>query len=181
MCFYPEDKGWVSLSGGIPATKKGCFETLIGLEGCTYLGIFYTSVCKYIVTYVDRYIFLHMSAYINTLVHMYLCVHTWTGVCVVFAVDSASCFSLTVHQNYIGTDAEKNPFFLSVVLSDQNNQRVPQYHSILWRKTVRNKYLTATLLLLLLLFACLGWIHLSYTFLLSSEFQYFVHVFCFIP
>ncbi|XP_075435101.1 GTPase-activating Rap/Ran-GAP domain-like protein 3 isoform X4 [Ascaphus truei] len=39
-----------------------------------------------------------------------------------------------VHQNYIGTDAEKNPFFLSVVLSDQNNQRVPQYRAILWRK-----------------------------------------------
>lgn len=59
--------------------------------------------------------------------------------CVFFAVDNAPCFSLTVHQNYIGTDAEKNPFFLSVVLSDQNNQRIPQYHSILWRKTVRNK------------------------------------------
>lgn len=41
-----------------------------------------------------------------------------------------------VHQNYVGTDAEKNPFFLSVVLSDQNNQRVPQYRAILWRKTV---------------------------------------------
>ncbi|XP_035411008.1 GTPase-activating Rap/Ran-GAP domain-like protein 3 isoform X41 [Cygnus atratus] len=38
-----------------------------------------------------------------------------------------------------GTDAEKNPFFLSVVLSDQNNQRVPQYHSILWRKTGTQK------------------------------------------
>ncbi|NXC18777.1 GARL3 protein, partial [Corythaeola cristata] len=44
-----------------------------------------------------------------------------------------------VHQNYIGTDAEKNPFFLSVVLSDQNNQHVPQYHSILWRKTGTQK------------------------------------------
>ncbi|XP_046757644.1 GTPase-activating Rap/Ran-GAP domain-like protein 3 isoform X35 [Gallus gallus] len=44
-----------------------------------------------------------------------------------------------VHQNYIGTDSEKNPFFLSVVLSDQNNQRVPQYHSILWRKTGTQK------------------------------------------
>ncbi|KAJ3605984.1 hypothetical protein NHX12_028027, partial [Muraenolepis orangiensis] len=32
---------------------------------------------------------------------------------------------VTVHQNYVGTDAEKNPFYLSVVLSDQNNQRVP--------------------------------------------------------
>ncbi|XP_030633829.1 LOW QUALITY PROTEIN: GTPase-activating Rap/Ran-GAP domain-like protein 3 [Chanos chanos] len=39
-----------------------------------------------------------------------------------------------VHQNYVGTDAEKNPFFLSVVLSDQNTQRVPQYRAILWRK-----------------------------------------------
>lgn len=43
---------------------------------------------------------------------------------------------LLVHQNYVGTDAEKNPFFLSVVLSDQNNQRVPQYRAILWRKSV---------------------------------------------
>ncbi|KAK1787604.1 hypothetical protein P4O66_016101 [Electrophorus voltai] len=40
-----------------------------------------------------------------------------------------------VHQNYVGVDAEKNPFYLSVVLSDQNNQRVPQYRAILWRKT----------------------------------------------
>ncbi|XP_031715720.1 GTPase-activating Rap/Ran-GAP domain-like protein 3 isoform X2 [Anarrhichthys ocellatus] len=39
-----------------------------------------------------------------------------------------------VHQNYVGTDAEKNPFYLSVVLSDQNNQRVPQYRAVLWRK-----------------------------------------------
>ncbi|KAH0517070.1 GTPase-activating Rap/Ran-GAP domain-like protein 3 [Microtus ochrogaster] len=44
-----------------------------------------------------------------------------------------------VHQNYIGNDAEKSPFFLSVTLSDQNNQRVPQYRAILWRKTVRGK------------------------------------------
>lgn len=44
--------------------------------------------------------------------------------------------SPSVHQNYVGTDAEKNPFYLSVVLSDQNNQRVPQYRAILWRKTV---------------------------------------------
>lgn len=44
--------------------------------------------------------------------------------------------SHAVHQNYVGTDAEKSPFYLSVVLSDQNNQRVPQYRAILWRKTV---------------------------------------------
>ncbi|KPP64751.1 hypothetical protein Z043_116871, partial [Scleropages formosus] len=42
---------------------------------------------------------------------------------------------LSVHQNYVGTDSEKNPFYLSVVLSDQNSQRVPQYRAILWRKT----------------------------------------------
>lgn len=78
---------------------------------------------------------------------------------VFFMVDNASWFSLTVHQNYIGTDAEKNPFFLSVVLSDQNNQRVPQYHAILWRKTVRNQYLTVALALYW--FACLFWIRLS--------------------
>ncbi|XP_017911293.1 PREDICTED: GTPase-activating Rap/Ran-GAP domain-like protein 3 isoform X2 [Capra hircus] len=44
-----------------------------------------------------------------------------------------------VHQNYIGNDAEKSPFFLSVTLSDQNNQRVPQYRAILWRKTGTQK------------------------------------------
>ncbi|XP_075704459.1 GTPase-activating Rap/Ran-GAP domain-like protein 3 [Rhinoderma darwinii] len=44
-----------------------------------------------------------------------------------------------VHQNYVGTDAERNPFFLSVVLSDQNNQRVPQYRSVLWRKSGTQK------------------------------------------
>ncbi|EPY83342.1 GTPase activating Rap/RanGAP domain-like 3 isoform 1 [Camelus ferus] len=43
------------------------------------------------------------------------------------------------HQNYIGNDAEKSPFFLSVTLSDQNNQRVPQYRAILWRKTGTQK------------------------------------------
>uniref|UniRef100_A0A3P9M1N9 GTPase-activating Rap/Ran-GAP domain-like protein 3 n=1 Tax=Oryzias latipes TaxID=8090 RepID=A0A3P9M1N9_ORYLA len=48
-----------------------------------------------------------------------------------------------VHQNYVGTDAEKNPFFLSVVLSDQNNQRVPQYRAILWRRSVRNQSISS--------------------------------------
>lgn len=47
--------------------------------------------------------------------------------------------SFPVHQNYIGNDAEKSPFFLSVTLSDQNNQRVPQYRAILWRKTGTQK------------------------------------------
>lgn len=61
--------------------------------------------------------------------------------------DSGECMcncicvlSPSVHQNYVGTDAEKNPFYLSVVLSDQNNQRVPQYRAILWRKTVSSTH-----------------------------------------
>jgi hypothetical protein len=41
-----------------------------------------------------------------------------------------------VHQNYVGTDGDKAPFFLSVVLTDANNQYVPQYRAILWKKTV---------------------------------------------
>lgn len=108
---------------------------------------------KYIVIYVDKYIFLHMNACIYTFIHMCVCVHACVSVCACRERECVSSlwlimllgFSLTVHQNYVGTDAEKNPFFLSVVLSDQNNQRIPQYHSILWRKTVRNKYLTAVL------------------------------------
>lgn len=44
-----------------------------------------------------------------------------------------------MHQNYVGTDCEKQPFFLSVVLNDSNNQGVPQYKAILWKKTVSDK------------------------------------------
>jgi hypothetical protein len=42
----------------------------------------------------------------------------------------------------VGTDSEKQPFFISVVLTDSNNQGAPQYKAILWKKT-------ASLLLLL--------------------------------
>ena len=41
----------------------------------------------------------------------------------------------TVHQIYVGTDSEKQPFFISVVLTDTNNQGAPQYKAILWKKT----------------------------------------------
>lgn len=41
-----------------------------------------------------------------------------------------------VHQIYVGTESEKQPFFLSVVLTDSNNQGAPQYKAILWKKTV---------------------------------------------
>ena len=48
----------------------------------------------------------------------------------------------SVHQIYVGTDSEKQPFFVSVVLNDSNNQGVPQYKAILWKKTVRMKQRT---------------------------------------
>ncbi|KZS18202.1 GTPase-activating Rap/Ran-GAP domain protein 3, partial [Daphnia magna] len=40
-----------------------------------------------------------------------------------------------LHQIYVGTDSEKQPFFISVVLTDSNNQGAPQYKAILWKKT----------------------------------------------
>ncbi|XP_069702439.1 GTPase-activating Rap/Ran-GAP domain-like protein 3 isoform X2 [Periplaneta americana] len=44
-----------------------------------------------------------------------------------------------LHQNYVGADGDKAPFFLSVVLTDANNQCVPQYRAILWKKTGAQK------------------------------------------
>ncbi|XP_018010072.1 GTPase-activating Rap/Ran-GAP domain-like protein 3, partial [Hyalella azteca] len=44
-----------------------------------------------------------------------------------------------LHQNYVGCLGEKVPLFLSVVLTDANNQCVPQYRAILWRKTGAQK------------------------------------------
>ncbi|XP_024080604.1 GTPase-activating Rap/Ran-GAP domain-like protein 3 isoform X2 [Cimex lectularius] len=44
-----------------------------------------------------------------------------------------------LHQNYVGVDSEKVPFFLSVVLTDTNSQCVPQYRVILWKKTGAQK------------------------------------------
>ena len=43
-----------------------------------------------------------------------------------------------MHQNYVGSDTDKEPFVLSVVVTDANNHNVPQYRAILWRKTVRD-------------------------------------------
>lgn len=42
----------------------------------------------------------------------------------------------TVHQNYIASDQERNPLFLSVVTSEVGDQCVPHYRVILWRRTV---------------------------------------------
>lgn len=50
--------------------------------------------------------------------------------------DALPWLSSTVHQHYIGADADKEPFLLSVVVTDANNHNVPQYRGILWKKTV---------------------------------------------
>ncbi|ELT91917.1 hypothetical protein CAPTEDRAFT_143813 [Capitella teleta] len=44
-----------------------------------------------------------------------------------------------LHQNYVGGDLEKEPFFVSVVVTDANNHSVHQYRAILWRKTGNQK------------------------------------------
>ncbi|XP_055959069.1 GTPase-activating Rap/Ran-GAP domain-like protein 3 [Patella vulgata] len=44
-----------------------------------------------------------------------------------------------LHQNYVGVDVEKEPFLLSVVVTDANNHNVQQYRAILWRKTGAKK------------------------------------------
>lgn len=54
---------------------------------------------------------------------------------------SHSCCTFSVHQNYVGIDCDKVPFFLSVVVTDANNQCVPQYRVILWRNTGSQKIL----------------------------------------
>lgn len=43
---------------------------------------------------------------------------------------------IPVHQNYVGLDNDKAPFFLSIVLNDANNTCVPLYRAILFKKTV---------------------------------------------
>ncbi|XP_012283954.1 GTPase-activating Rap/Ran-GAP domain-like protein 3 isoform X2 [Orussus abietinus] len=44
-----------------------------------------------------------------------------------------------LHQNYVASDQEKNPLFLSVVLSEGGDQCVPHYRAILWRRTGAQK------------------------------------------
>ncbi|XP_034235197.1 GTPase-activating Rap/Ran-GAP domain-like protein 3 isoform X2 [Thrips palmi] len=44
-----------------------------------------------------------------------------------------------LHQNYVSVDCDKVPVFLSVVLTDANDQCVSQYRAILWRKTGAQK------------------------------------------
>ncbi|XP_039960598.1 GTPase-activating Rap/Ran-GAP domain-like protein 3 isoform X1 [Bactrocera tryoni] len=39
-----------------------------------------------------------------------------------------------LHQNYVGMDTEKNPYFLSVVSQDSGHQGAPMYRAILFRK-----------------------------------------------
>ncbi|XP_014478192.1 PREDICTED: GTPase-activating Rap/Ran-GAP domain-like protein 3 isoform X1 [Dinoponera quadriceps] len=44
-----------------------------------------------------------------------------------------------LHQNYIASDQERNPVFLSVVTSEVGDQCVPHYRVILWRRTGAQK------------------------------------------
>ncbi|XP_039303829.1 GTPase-activating Rap/Ran-GAP domain-like protein 3 [Solenopsis invicta] len=44
-----------------------------------------------------------------------------------------------LHQNYIASDQERNPLFLSVVTSEIGDQCVPHYRVILWRRTGAQK------------------------------------------
>jgi hypothetical protein len=44
-----------------------------------------------------------------------------------------------LHQNYVGLDNDKIPFFLSIVLNEDNNSCVPLYRAILFRKTGAQK------------------------------------------
>lgn len=44
-----------------------------------------------------------------------------------------------LHQNYVGTDIDREPFLLSVVVTDANNHNVQQYRAILWCKSGAKK------------------------------------------
>ncbi|XP_047352106.1 GTPase-activating Rap/Ran-GAP domain-like protein 3 isoform X3 [Vespa velutina] len=44
-----------------------------------------------------------------------------------------------VHQNYVASDHERNPLFLSVVMSEGGDQCVSHYRVILWRRTGAQK------------------------------------------
>lgn len=41
-----------------------------------------------------------------------------------------------VHQNYVGIDSEKNPYFLSIVSHESANKSTPLYRAMLFRKQV---------------------------------------------
>lgn len=40
-----------------------------------------------------------------------------------------------LHQNYAGMDSDKEPYLLSVIVTDANNHNVPQYRAVLWQKS----------------------------------------------
>lgn len=45
---------------------------------------------------------------------------------------------IAVHQNYVGIDAEKNPYFLSIVSQDSGNKCTPVYRAMLFRRQVNS-------------------------------------------
>ncbi|XP_060525674.1 GTPase-activating Rap/Ran-GAP domain-like protein 3 isoform X2 [Cylas formicarius] len=44
-----------------------------------------------------------------------------------------------LHQNYVGLDNDRNPFFLSIVVNEDNSTCVPLYRAILFKKTGAQK------------------------------------------
>lgn len=45
-----------------------------------------------------------------------------------------------VHQNYVGIDSEKSPYFLSIVSHESGNKSTPLYRAMLFRKQVCNTF-----------------------------------------
>ena len=45
--------------------------------------------------------------------------------------------TLSVHNNYVFTDINKEPHALSLCLTGLENHGIPQYRAILWKKSVR--------------------------------------------
>ena len=43
---------------------------------------------------------------------------------------------ITVHSNYVFLDNNKEPYALSVCLTDSENHGIQQYRAILWQKSV---------------------------------------------
>lgn len=46
-----------------------------------------------------------------------------------------------MHQNYVGIDTDKNPYFLSIVSHESGNKSTPLYRAMLFRKQVCSIFL----------------------------------------
>lgn len=61
-----------------------------------------------------------------------------------------------VHQNYVGIDSDKNPYFLSIVSQDSGNKCVPLYRAMLFRKQVISIVVSYLYVFLLYLSSSIG-------------------------